>query len=51
MNNFTFYSPTEFVLGKGVENQVGELCARYGAKRVMIVYDGTYPGALYQQYA
>lgn len=40
MNNFTFYSPTEFVLGKGVENQVGELCARYGAKRVMIVYGG-----------
>lgn len=40
MNNFTFYSPTEFVFGKGVENQVGELCARYGAKRVMIVYGG-----------
>lgn len=40
MNNFTFYSPTEFVFGKGVENQVGELCTRYGAKRVMIVYGG-----------
>ncbi len=40
MNNFTFYSPTEFVFGKGVENQVGELCSRYGAKRVMIVYGG-----------
>ena len=40
MNNFTFYSPTEFVFGKGAENQVGELCTRYGAKRVMIVYGG-----------
>ena len=40
MNNFTFYSPTEFVFGKGTENQVGELCTRYGAKRVMIVYGG-----------
>ncbi len=40
MNNFTFYSPTEFVFGKSTENQVGELCTRYGAKRVMIVYGG-----------
>lgn len=40
MNNFTFYSPTEFVFGKGTETQVGILCSRYGAKRVMIVYGG-----------
>lgn len=40
MNNFTFYSPTEFVFGKGTEQQVGELCQRYGALRVMIVYGG-----------
>lgn len=40
MNNFTFYSPTEFVFGKGTESQVGGLCRRYGAKRVMIVYGG-----------
>lgn len=40
MNNFTFYSPTEFVFGRDTENQVGELCTRYGAKRVMIVYGG-----------
>ncbi len=40
MNNFTFYSPTEFVFGKGTEQSVGELCAKYGAKRVMIVYGG-----------
>ncbi|MBQ0074543.1 MAG: iron-containing alcohol dehydrogenase [Prevotella sp.] len=40
MNNFTFYSPTEFVFGKETEKQVGELCQRYGATRVMIVYGG-----------
>jgi len=40
MNNFTFYSPTEFVFGRDTENSVGELCSRYGAKRVMIVYGG-----------
>lgn len=40
MNNFTFYSPTEFVFGKGTEQSVGELCQKYGAKRVMILYGG-----------
>lgn len=40
MNNFTFYSPTEFVFGKETEKQVGELCKKYGATRVMIVYGG-----------
>lgn len=40
MNGFTFYSPTEFVFGKGVEEQVGGLCKAYGANRVMIVYGG-----------
>lgn len=40
MNNFTFYSPTEFVFGKSSENQLGEICSRYNATRVMIVYGG-----------
>lgn len=40
MNNFTFYSPTEFVFGKGTEEQTGGLCRRYGGTRVMIVYGG-----------
>lgn len=40
MNNFTFYSPTEFVFGKGTENEIGNLCTRYGASKVMIVYGG-----------
>lgn len=40
MNNFTFYSPTEFVFGKETDNNVGSLCRRYGAKRVLVVYGG-----------
>ena len=40
MNSFTFYSPTEFCFGRGREQEVGQLCARYGARRVMIVYGG-----------
>lgn len=40
MNNFTFYSPTEFVFGKDTENQVGTLCKKYGASRVLVVYGG-----------
>lgn len=40
MNNFTFYSPTEFVFGRNTEKQTGELCQKYGATRVMIVYGG-----------
>lgn len=40
MNNFTFYSPTEFVFGKGTENQVNELVTKYGATKVLIVYGG-----------
>ena len=40
MNNFTFYSPTEFCFGRGREQEVGTLCQRYGASRVMIVYGG-----------
>lgn len=40
MNNFTFYSPTEFCFGRGREQEVGTLCLKYGAHRVMIVYGG-----------
>ena len=40
MNNFTFYSPTEFVFGKDTEKQVGTLCKKYGAKNVLVVYGG-----------
>ncbi len=40
MNNFIFYSPTEFVFGRETEQKVGNLCMEYGAKKVMIVYGG-----------
>lgn len=40
MNNFTFYSPTEFCFGRGREQEVGTLCQKYGAHRLMIVYGG-----------
>ena len=40
MNNFVFQSPTEFVFGRGTENQCGELCKAYGANKVMIVIGG-----------
>lgn len=40
MNNFVFYSPTEFVFGKATETRVGALVQKYGARKVMIVYGG-----------
>lgn len=40
MLDFNFYSPTEFVLGRGAENGVGEMAKRYGATRIMIIYGG-----------
>ncbi len=40
MNNFVFYSPTEFVFGKDTEDQTGTLAKKYNARKVMIVYGG-----------
>lgn len=40
MNNFVFYSPTEFVFGKATEAKVGSLVRKYGAQKVMILYGG-----------
>ncbi|GCB35931.1 iron-containing alcohol dehydrogenase [Bacteroides faecalis] len=40
MNNFIFYSPTEFVFGRGTEAQTGVLVKKYGAHKVMVVYGG-----------
>lgn len=41
MENFIFCSPTEFVFGKGVENQTSALLARHGARRVLLVSGGS----------
>ena len=40
MNNFTFYSPTEFVFGRKTEDKTGKLCKEYNANKVLIVYGG-----------
>lgn len=40
MENFEFYSPTEFVFGKDTELQVGELLKKYNAKNVFVHYGG-----------
>lgn len=40
MENFTFYSPTEFVFGRGTQSQTGALARRHGAGKVMIVSGG-----------
>ncbi len=40
MLNFTFKSPTEFVFGRGTEDQVGDLVKKYGGTKVLIHYGG-----------
>lgn len=40
MENFNFYSPTEFVFGKDTEKEVGDLVRKYGAKKVFLHYGG-----------
>ena len=41
MENFTFYSPTEFVFGRRTQTQVGELVKRYNGTRVLLVSGGS----------
>lgn len=38
MNDFTFYSPTEFVFGRGAAGQAGEKLAARGLRRALVVY-------------
>ena len=38
MNNFVFYSPTEFVFGKDTDIQTGTLAKKYNARKAIIVY-------------
>lgn len=40
MNNFIFYSPTEFVFGKGTEMRTAEMVTKFHGTKVMIVYGG-----------
>ncbi len=38
MDNFSFYSPTEFVFGKGVESDCGKLVKKHGGTKVLVHY-------------
>lgn len=40
MLNFTFYSPTYFAFGKGMQENVGEYVKRFGGHKVLIHYGG-----------
>lgn len=40
MDNFTFYSPTEFVFGRGAVGSTAALLREYGASRVLMVWGG-----------
>ena len=40
MENFIFCSPTEFVFGKGAENECGKYVRKHGGTKVLIHYGG-----------
>ena len=40
MNNFQFCSPTEFVFGKGMENEAGNYVKKHGGTKVLLHYGG-----------
>lgn len=40
MNDFTYYTPTKYVFGRGVESKAGELSSYIGLKKVLLVYGG-----------
>ena len=40
MQNFQFYSPTEFVFGRDTEDRAGELVKKHGGSKVLIHYGG-----------
>ncbi|MCR4562802.1 MAG: iron-containing alcohol dehydrogenase [Bacilli bacterium] len=40
MIDFDFINPTRIIFGKGKENEVGNIIAEYGFKRVLVVYGG-----------
>lgn len=40
MNDFNFYSPTEFVFGRGRESEAGFYVKKYSGSRVLIHYGG-----------
>lgn len=41
MIDFNYYAPTEVVFGKNSEEQVADLCKKYGATKVLVHYGGS----------
>ena len=40
MDKFQFFAPSEVLFGKIVEAQVGALCKKYGAHKVLVHFGG-----------
>lgn len=40
MENFNFYSPTEFVFGRDRENECGALVKKHGGSKVLLHFGG-----------
>ena len=40
MNNFSFYTPTKVIFGKGTVDKVGEMVKEFGGSRVLLHYGG-----------
>lgn len=40
MDNFRFYSPTEFIFGRDTQKETGKMTANYGGVKVLVVYGG-----------
>ena len=38
MEQFHFYSPTEFVFGKGMESEAGKMVKKYGGSKALVHY-------------
>ena len=40
MNDFSFYSPTKFLFGRGAEAQVGALVRAFGGTKALLHFGG-----------
>ena len=40
MDKFHFFAPSEVLFGKNVEAQVGAMCKKYGAHKVLVHFGG-----------
>ena len=40
MENFQYYTPTKIIFGRGTEEQMGQLAAEQGCKKVLVHYGG-----------